>query len=402
MAKTDATPITSFDHHSVEFARDPVNTLATLTETAAVHWSTAHDGFWVLTRYEDVATGYRDFETFSSASGVALPRMPFGRNHIPVTLDPPLHTMHRHMLNPWFSKASIEQWEPDVRRIIRGFVENMRAQDEFDFVKDLSERVPGTVILTLLGFEPERQLTFLEAMRRGMENQGTTDPDMLAEIRRDAEWMHQQILAEAENRRTEPSEDLMTVLATGTLEDGHRYTDDELIDTTMLLLLAGFHTTNAGAAAIFAHLGRHHDQRQQLIENPSLIPGAVDELIRIYPPATGFARTVTKPVDLHGEQMDEGDSVLMLIAAANNDPRKYADPRQVDFSRNNSRTLTFGWGVHRCLGFHLARLMLRIEVEEVLGTFPGYEIIEDRVKTSDAMGTGYTHERVPARKTTHG
>jgi cytochrome P450 len=397
MARTEATPVTDFDHHSVEFARNPVDTLTVLREAAPVQWSTAHDGFWVLTRYDDVAAGYRDFETFSSASGVALPRMPFGRNHIPVTLDPPLHTMHRHMLNPWFSKESIDKWEPAIRRIVRGFVEKMLETDEFDFVKDLSERVPGTVILTVLGFGADRQLAFLDAMRRGMENQGTMDPEVLTKIRKDADWMHQQIINEAKDRRKNPTDDLMTVLATSTLKDGHRYTEDELIDTTMLLLLAGFHTTNAGAAAIFAHLGRHPDQRQQLIDDPSLISGAVDELIRIYPPATGFARKVTKPVQMHGEQLDEGDFVLMLIAAANNDPRKYPNPREVDFSRNNSRSLTFGWGVHRCLGFHLARLMLRIEVEEVLRAAPDYELIEDRVKMSDAMGTGYTHDNVPAR-----
>ncbi|OCB22445.1 cytochrome P450 [Mycobacterium intracellulare] len=401
MATCDSTPITDFDHHSVEFARDPVNTLAHLTDSAAVHWSTAHDGFWVLTRYDDVASGYRDYETFSSADGVAIPRMPFGRKHIPVTLDPPLHTMHRRVLNPWFSRESIAKREPDVRRIIREFVTSMQGRYEFDFVEDLSERVPGTVVLTLLGFGPERRQAFLNAMRRGMEHQGTNDPAVLAEIRNDAEWMHQQILDAAADRRENPSEDLLTVLATGSLEDGRRYTDDELVDTTMLLLLAGFHTTNAGAAAIFAHLGRHPEQRQRLIDEPALIPGAVDELIRLYPPATGFARRVTKPVDVQGEHLDEGDSVLMLIAAANSDPRKYDNPREADFSRDNARTLTFGWGVHRCLGFHLARMMLRIEVEEVLRALPDYELIADRVRMSDAMGTGYTHESVPARRSSH-
>jgi cytochrome P450 len=148
---------------------------------------------------------------------------------------------------------------------------------------------------------------------------------------------------------------------------------------------------------MMVHLAKHPDQRDWLIEDFSRIPAAIEEIIRVYSPATAEARYITQDVELGGETLGAGDMVLLNIAAANKDPRKFENPLEVDFKRDNRRAISFGWGVHRCLGQHLAKAMLRIEIETVLEFMPNYIVDLDRVKVSDAMGIGFVHDAVPAR-----
>ncbi|WP_216892301.1 cytochrome P450 [Nocardia alni] len=392
------TRITDFSHHDVEFARDPFNTLNHLLEEKPVAWSTKHDGFWVLNRFEDVTAAFRDYKTFSSRRGAAIPALNLGGGHIPVSLDPPAHAAYRNILNPWFTADAISKREPEIRTFVRGVVAALAEAGEWDFVRDVANVVPGTVTLGIIGLGSERRKEFLERMELGMSHQGSSDPEILARVRQDKEWIDAEILSCMRARRAHPQDDLMSVLANDPLGDGTELSDEQMLGIGMLLVLAGFHTTSAAFAAMMIHLAQHPDQRELLRSDPDRIPAAIEEIIRVYSPATAEGRYITRDVAVGGETLNEGDMVLLNIAAANKDPRKFEDPLRVDFDRDNRRAISFGWGVHRCLGQHLAKAILRIEIETVLELMPDFEIDQENVVRSDAMGVGFVHDRVPARK----
>ncbi|WP_169816231.1 cytochrome P450 [Nocardia miyunensis] len=389
--------ITDFSHHDVEFARDPFNTLEHLLEDKPVAWSTKHGGFWVVNRFADVTAAFRDYATFSSCKGAAIPALNLGGGHIPVSLDPPAHSAYRKVLNPWFTAEAITKRENGIRQFVRGVIEPLAQAGEWDFVRDVANVVPGSMILGIIGLGAERRQEFLERMELGMTHQGTDDPDVLARVQRDKEWIDNEILTCMRARREHPEDDLMSVLANDPLGDGTVLTDEQMLGIGMLLVLAGFHTTSAAFAAMMVHLSLHHDQRDRLRADPALIPAAVEEIIRVYSPATAEGRYLTRDCELGGETLEQGDMVLLNIAAANKDPRKFEDPLRVDFDRDNRRAISFGWGVHRCLGQHLAKAILRIEIETVLELMPEFEIDHENTVRSDAMGVGFVHDRVPAR-----
>jgi cytochrome P450 len=392
-----STPTTDFSHHDVSFARDPFNTLNKLLEKEPVAWSTKHDGFWVLNRYDDVTSAFRDYRTFSSQRGAAIPVLNLGGDHIPVSMDPPQHAKYRKILNPWFTAEAIAAREDAIRELVRGVIAPLAAAGEWDFVPDVANVVPGSVILGIVGFGASRRAEFLARMEVAMSHQANTDPDTAERIRNDKAWIDDEILTLMRARRAQPTDDLMSVLANDPLGDGTELTDAQMLGVGMLLVLAGFHTTSAAFAALMVHLSAHPDQRDWLLEDLGRIPAAIEEIIRVYSPATAEGRLVTQDVELGGETLRAGDMALLNIAAANKDPRQFTDPLEVDFTRDNRRSIAFGWGVHRCLGQHLAKAVLRIEVETVLEMMPDFVVDVENTRVSDAMGIGFVHDSVPAR-----
>lgn len=387
---------THFDHHSSVFAHHAIDTVTALREQAPVVWSPAYDGFWVVTRHEPVAEAFRDYELFSSRHGASIPALSFGSTHIPTSLDPPDHAIYRRLLTPWFSQSAISRREPAIRAQVRRLVTGLRERGHWDFVPDLADIMPGTVTLTILGIDPARQAEFLGAMARGMANQGTADEAVRAEMARDKQWLVDQIRAEAADRRTHPRADLMTELATHVLPGGETIADAQLVDIVMVLLLAGFHTTSGALASLLVHLAHHPDLRTRLMAQPERIPAAIEEIVRLYAPSTGMARLVTRDQEFGGVRMRAGDMAFLLIMAASRDPRQFENPDEMDLDRDNGRSVAFGWGVHRCLGLHLARALLRIQLDTVFELMPDYRIHLDEVRLSDTMGIGYLHESVPA------
>ncbi|GAA1948353.1 cytochrome P450 [Nocardioides panacihumi] len=392
----DTTAVTDFDHHSATFAERPFEALAELRDTSPVAWSTAHGGFWVITDHEHVVDGLADYATFSSTSGPAIPANPFGTRHIPVAFDPPTHGLYRKVLNEWYSKAEITRREPEIKAMVEQIVAGLAARRSWDFVADLANVSPGAVTLGILGWDPARRLELLDVMTVSMRNQANPDPDVQEQNAQRNVWFREQILGEAEDRRAHPRDDLMTVVATQPVVGGAQLTDEELCDCVVLLLLAGFHTTSGAFTALLAHLQRHPEDRLRLDQDRDLIPDAIEEIIRIYSPATAHARRVTTDTDFGGVRMKEGDWTLFVNMSANHDPDAFPEPEKVELGRNRAKSVAFGWGVHRCLGLHLARLILRLEVEAVFDLLPGYEIDLDRAELSGRMGQGYFYDSMPA------
>ncbi|QSE88157.1 cytochrome P450 [Rhodococcus pseudokoreensis] len=394
-APTDAV-LTDFDHHSPDFAERPFRVLEELRNEAPIAWSTAHGGFWVVTDHEHVVDGLADYATFSSSSGPAIPDNPFGTRHIPVAMDPPVHSVYRKVLNDWYSKANITARTPQIEEMVRGIVSGLAERGSWDFVADLANVSPGAVTLGILGWNTERRLELLDVMTQALRNQASTDPDAIEQNAAGNRWIREQILTEADDRRATPRDDLMTVLATQPIADGRPLTDEELCDCVVLLLLAGFHTTSGAFTALMTHLERHPDDKVRLQQDRDLIPNAIEEIIRIYSPATAHARKVTADTEFGGVRMREGDWTLFVNMAANHDPAAFSDPEAVDLDRNRAKSVAFGWGVHRCLGLHLARLILRVEVEAVFDLLPGYRIDLENSVLSHHMGQGYFYLSVPA------
>lgn len=388
--------VTDFDHHSREFAERPFESLGKLREESPIAWSTAHGGFWVVSDHEHVVDGLADYATFSSTAGPAIPANPFGTRHIPVAMDPPVHGVYRKVLNEWYSKASITAREPQIEQMVREIVQSLSDRGSWDFVDDLANVSPGAVTLGILGWDPNQRIELLGVMTHALRNQASTDPDVLAQNAEGNRWIREQMLREANDRRAEPRDDLMTVLATEPIVDGKQLTDDELCDCVVLLLLAGFHTTSGAFTALMTHLERYPEDKERLDGDRSLIPNAIEEIVRIYSPATAHARIVTGDTELGGVPMKQGDWTLFVNMSANHDPAAFPDPEKVDLDRNRAKSVAFGWGVHRCLGLHLARLILRLEVEAVFDLLPGYRIDLDRCVLSDHMGLGYFYLSVPA------
>lgn len=388
--------VTDFSHHSAEFARRPFETLAELRATSPVAWSTAHDGFWVITDHQDVIDGLADYGRFTSSFGPAIPANPFGTRHIPVGLDPPLHTTYRRVLNNWFSKAEVTRREPELRALVEEIVGDLAARGRWDFVSDLADVSPGAVTLGILGWDRSRRLELLEVMSRGLRNAAAIDPETVAQNEAGNQWIRDQIVAEARQRRDEPCEDLMTVLATEPIADGRPMSDEELSDTVVFLLLAGFHTTSGALTALLVQMAKEPELRTRLDRDRGLIPAAIEEMVRIYAPVTALARRVTEDTEFGGTPMKEGDWALFVMLAANHDPEAFPRPEQVDLDRNRSKSVAFGWGIHRCMGLHLARTILRLEVEAVLDLLPGYRIDLDQTVHSDHLGIGFFYSTVPA------
>ncbi|MFV8054661.1 cytochrome P450 [Mycobacterium sp. 48b] len=350
-----------------------------------------------MNRFDDVTAAFRDYRTFSSQRGAAIPVLNLGGDHIPVSMDPPEHAQYRKVLNPWFTAEAIAERQDSIRAFIRSVVAPLAETGQWDFVSDVANVVPGSVILGIVGFGAERRAEFLARMELAMSNQAATKPEIVTQIERDKAWIDNEILTLMRARREHPEDDLMSVLANDPLGNGTELTDAQMVGIGMLLVLAGFHTTSAAFAAMMVHLSTHPDQRDWLREDFSRIPAAIEEIIRVYSPATAEGRYVTSDVELGGETLSAGDMVLLNIAAANKDPRKFENPFEVDFTRDNRRAISFGWGVHRCLGQHLAKAILRIEVETVLELIPDYVVDLDNTVVSEAMGIGFVHDAVPAR-----
>lgn len=384
---------TNFSHHSAQFAADPVGISDDLRTRSPISWSTEHGGFWVVSSYPLITQVFQNYERFTSRHGAAIPDLSFGTRHLPVTLDPPEHHVFRRYLNPWFELESVRQREPEMRAILRGVLADLAARGEWDFVRDLAEVMPGTMVLSMLGMPVERRSAFLRAMERGMRNQGTRDPDLLEQMDKDNAWIQNELRAEIADRRANPKDDLFSYLAHEPV-GGEHLTDEQILDVVMVLVLAGFHTTSGALAAMLAHLERHPGQRADLQANPAKIPAAIEEIIRVYAGATSMARTVTKDTELDGVAMAAGDKVLGLIFAADRDPGKFTDAATVDFDRKEKGSVAFGWGVHRCLGIHIARLILRLEIEMLFEVIPDYRVDLDRTELAATLGIGYVHERV--------
>lgn len=374
-----------FDPYDVALNADPYPMFRRLREEAPLYYNEQHD-FYALSRFVDVDAGIVDFQTFGSARGAILEiiraniEMPPG---VLIFEDPPIHDIHRKLLSRMFTPRKISQLEPQIREFCARSLDPLIGAGGFDFVADLGAQMPMRVIGMLLGVPEEDQEAARDFANAQMRTEAGKPMNTTPEAMLNGEFFGQYI----DWRADHPSDDIMTELLnvefadeTGTVR---RLTRDELLTYVTVVSGAGNETTTRLIGWAGKVLAEHPHQRRALVDNPSLIPQAVEELLRFEPPAPHVARYVTRDVEYYGQPVPEGSIMMMLIGAANRDHRQFAPDGDVfDIRREPRQHLTFSVGTHYCLGSALARLEGRIALEEILKRFPEWDVDLSEAKLS--------------------
>jgi cytochrome P450 len=380
-----------YDPWNVEIDRDPYPTYRRLRDEAPLYYNQRH-GFWGLSRYADVDAALRDPSRLSSAKGdilevvLADPVMPPG---VFINEDPPLHTIHRALVSRAFMPKKMRALEDKVRAFCVACLDPLVGGDRFDFVQDLGAELPMRTIGMLVGIPDADQPSVRAEAHRVLRNK----PGEPLPVNKDHYFDGDMFTEYVAWRRKNPSDDLITELLGVEFEDQsgttRTLTTDELLIFLAVIAGAGVETTGRLFGWMGKVLAEHPDQRQEMVEDRSLIPTAIEELLRYEPPGPHVARYVTEDIEFHGQTVPAGSPLLLMLASANRDERYFDDPDRFDVHRKPGGHLTFGRGAHFCLGAPLARLEGRIALDEVLNRFPKWDIDTDgcrRSRTSTVRG----------------
>jgi cytochrome P450 len=344
-------------------------------EAAPFLWNEAgRHPFWMVTRFEHVHEALRMPDVFSNEVINALqPRMAV--EFLPQNLDGPEHTAMRRVLNRWFSPAAVRRMEPLVLAHCRQLIEELRPRGECDLVAEFGIRFPTDMFLASLGLPMEDGARFVEWVEQ-IFSSFSGGKAAIAASQEIKDYFDQQIDRRIAEPR-DPETDFLTRLLASEVE-GERYERDVILTICMTLMTAGLDTTRSALGYIFLHLATHPEDRRQLVEEPDLVPTAIEELVRLYSLVIQDGRMVTQDVDFHGCPMRKGDVVWLGLAQANRDHRKFPDPGKYDVTRENvNHHLGFGAGPHRCLGMHLARHELAVALREWHRQIPDYRLAVD-------------------------
>lgn len=360
-----------FDHQTPDYAQDPFPVLEQVFREGPIGWSEKHGGFWVVTGYEEAHWIWSNWEDFGTWPSVSIPAgLGSDRPLLPVESDPPQHRRYRGPLNAVFSPRRMRELETSIRQSAADLIEGFIGRGECDFIADLAHILPTEVFARMLGVpvpeaEQWRQWNF-EILHSHHEDPTGVRRETAGNLARDR---LAELLAE---RRRERAEDILSVLVDAEAENGP-LTDEEIIDLGYGLFLAGLDTVQAALGIQFWYLANHPDQQEALARDLTLIPRAVEELLR-WDSLTSVARTVRRDTEYKGVLFRAGDRVLVSSRAANRDPRVWESPEIADFARPIKPTIVFAAGPHRCVGSHLAREELRIVHEEMARHIPRYRL----------------------------
>jgi cytochrome P450 len=356
---------------------DPYPTLRDLQSKCPVAHSDELGGYWVVTSYEHVHQVFSDPATFSSRI-LQIPPPEEPPVLIPETLDPPTHTTYRHVMSPTFSPRAVEGLEQGIRERVRALLNDFVAKGGGDFVEEVALPLPASVFLQTLGLpwdDLDKMLAFRDALMRGMTS---SDPAVVEHATTVVVPATSQYLMEAIAARRaieNPPDDLLTAMLSGelALDGGRQMTDEEIINACFLLVAAGLDTVTAVLSKAILTLATQKDLLQQLIDDPSIIPGATEEFLRYWSLVSTCRQAKTDTV-LAGQAIKAGEIVNICTPAASRDPKEFPNPDEIDFRRAPNRHLAFGAGPHRCIGSHLARTEIRVTLEELISTMPAFDL----------------------------
>jgi cytochrome P450 len=365
-----------YDPYDAEIARDPYPTYRRLRDEAPLYYNDAYD-FYALSRYADVERALPDWETFRSGRGAIIELIKADLEMPPGTLifeDPPIHDLHRALLVRVFTPRRVAALEPMIRRYCEEHLDPLVGTDGFDLIAELGAQMPTRVIGMLLGIPEADQAAIRETVDANLR---TREGEQMKV--RDASFVSGEMFEEyIDWRAKNPSSDLMTDLLNAEFDDENgrrrRLTRQEVLTYVTVVAGAGNETTTRLIGWMGSVLAQHPDQRAELVTHPSLIPNAVEEVLRFEGPAPHVARYVAKDVELHGTTVTEGSIVLFLFGSANRDARRFRDGDSFDIHRPIGQHLGFGYSVHYCMGAALARLEGRVALEEILKRFPSWEV----------------------------
>jgi cytochrome P450 len=354
--------VDNLDPHDPGFSKDGSleTVMAELREHCPVAHTTAHGGGYVVSRYEDVLQVAQDWRSFTSSEGIMIPRAENAVAMIPGEYDPPLHRQYRRALNPLLTRDVVERYVPGMRSVARELLAGVDQRHPADIVAAFTDPYPRLVFFRhVLGVPDEEMpevLGYIFAIKepKSAEAAGAAWQDFSAHI---GMMCDRRMKAQARH-------DLLDGVLHAEIE-GRPISRDEAVRALMQLIFGGLGTTSAALANIIRRIAEHPDLQKRLRSAPSLLPQAIEELMRFDTIAIVMARTATRDVELEGVQVPAGEKVLMYFAGANRDPREFDHPDDIDIDRQVNRHLVFGAGPHRCIGSNLARRQITVAFEEV-------------------------------------
>jgi pimeloyl-[acyl-carrier protein] synthase len=374
---------------SADFVRDPYPLLDLLRERDAVYWSDSL-GAWVLTRYHDIVTTFKDAATFSNEGRLARAAayLPEPRSELAefdahyktkglLHSDPPDHTRMRRVVSRALAPRAVDRMRPRIQQIVDQLIDKVEPRGHMDVIEDLAFALPAIVLADLMGVPVEQGQVFRAWADRLLGFQGVNRPGKPLLV------AAQEALVEAraylagliELRRREPAEDLISLMSSQS-DGGGTMTDAEIINTGMTLLTAGHETTTSLIGNGLLTLLQHRDQWNELRADRSLVGSAIEEILRFESPVSRQPRLLRQDTTLSSRVLPKGDMVFQMLGAANRDSQVFADPATFDIHRDPNRHLAFGLGIHFCIGAPLARAEGEIVLQSVLERLPRMRLVE--------------------------
>jgi len=378
---------TDFDHTDPRWVTDPYPIWDDLRQRCPIAHTDRFNGVYFPTRYEDVKAITYDTEHFSSRR-VVVREVPVVMPTPPITSDPPKHAPERRILLAAFAPNAIAPLEARTREICAELVDRISEQDGCDAAADYARHIPVRVIAHMLGVAEEDGDTFRGWIQDSLE-EGISDYE---KAQRGFQGMNGYFREQVAKRREQRGDDLVSMLLDAEI-DGQPLDEDHLVNTLRLLLIAGIDTTWSAIGASLWHLATHPEDRDRLVAEPELMPMAVEELLRAYAPVT-MARLVVEDTEVGGCPFKAGQMVMLPFPSANRDPEVFPDADKVILDRAENRHMAFGVGIHRCLGSNLARMELRVALEEWLRRIPRFTLADPDAVTW-SHGTVRGPRRVP-------
>jgi cytochrome P450 len=386
----------NYDPYDVAINADPYPVYRRLREEAPAYHNDRY-GFWALSRHADVEGALRNWQVFSNSRSDILDIIKSGVTLPPGVIlfeDPPTHTMHRGLMSRIFTPRRMAELEDQVRAFCVRSLDPLVGSDGFDIIAELASVMPMRVIGMLLGIPEQDQV----AVRNKTDANLRTEPGKPMEVKEENVASGDMFTEYIDWRMQHPSDDLMTHLLTAEFEDQsgvtRRLTRDEVLTYTAVIAGAGNETTGRLIGWLAKILAEHPDQRREVVADRSLLPRVIDEALRFEPTGHATARIVMQDIEYHGVTIPAGDPIMLILASANRDHRRYPDPDRFDIHREDIQHLTFGFGVHFCLGASLARLQGRVALDELLNRFPEWDVDIDNA-TLSPTSTVRGWERLP-------
>jgi len=383
-----------YDPYDADIDDDPHPTWTRLRDEAPLYRNDEH-GFWAVSRWDDVRPALLDWDTYRSGRGTVLEVVKAGVEIPPGILlfeDPPIHDAHRALLSRVFTPRRMLDLEPLVRGYTVKALDALVGREEFDVIAEFGVEIPLRTIGFLFGIPEADQ----EVYRKATDDAIATDGTPVAFDQSSFDAVLSVLGDYVEWRSQNPTDDLMTELLNAEVDepDGSRraLTRDEVVTYASMVAGAGNETATRLIGFTMQLLAQHPEQRRLLVDDPSLIPAAIEEILRLESPSPVQARWVQHDVELHGTTVEAGSIMMLLNGAANRDPRHWSSPDRLDVHRDEGAHLSFGYGLHFCLGAALARLEGRVALEEILRRWPAWEVDVDggrMAHTGSVRGWGY-------------
>ncbi len=366
----------SFDPYSPAVDADPFPYYKRLRDEFPCFWSREAE-MWVLSRYGDVVAALNDWQTYSSAKGNLMTELPNRAGATLGTTDPPRHDRLRGLIQHAFMKRNLESLADPIRDIAKASVAEIAGEKTFDFIEDFSAKFTVRVLFAALGLPMGDEATVREKAVMMVQSDPHTrakGPEHIAAYN----WMQDYAAGVIAERRKNPLNDLISHFSQAEI-DGDRLDEREVLLTTTTLIMAGVESLGGFMAMFALNLADHRDVRRAVVADPALLPDAVEESLRYNTSAQRFRRCLTRDVEMHGQKMREGDFVCLAYGSANRDERQFANPDVYDLKRKPRGHVGFGGSVHACLGTAVARMSVKIAMEEFHKVVPDYTRVQEQL-----------------------